>query len=584
MSAQQPDGSTAVHIDSIIVRGNARQAVPVVLADFGIRPGDLVTRRNIQRGLKRLYATRQYDDIVIFARGADPSHATLIVDVVERPFIIKYEFRGLQHASAGTVRDSARLEPRTPLSPASVYEAEARIRSELARRGYVRARIDTSLVPTDRAGEYKLIFNIEEGRRIVVARLDFEGNGAVRDGDLRSAMTVRPEGFLWWKKGEFREEDYNRDLESNLARFYGSKGYLDFQVLGDTMIVDPETGKTHVVVRVSEGPQYRVADFQIEGNSHFPSEILEARYNLGGGSLLSGLPLLGGGPSDEDPVFDTGEWREATDRVRRLHTNSGYLYVQVEPIMERLPDGEDGNPRVALKWRITENELALVSLVGIGGNTTTHERVIRERVVMLPGDVYAENRVVSSYQTIQGLGFFEPLPPQDALDVRPNDVGNINVTFKVKERQTGNINFGASLSPTGGVAGFLGYEQPNLFGQAKVGRFRWIFGSRTNDIELGYTDPSVFGSRNSLGMSIRSSRDRFSFVGLGRRRQTGGRIRYGTPLFGSRWTRVSLSYSLFRDDYDDQDQDELDFDQRQLLSIGTRSSIELRIARDTRNH
>ena len=203
---------------------------------------------------------------------------------------------------------------------------------------------------------------------------------------------------------------------------------------------------------------------------------------------------------------------------------------------------------------------------------------------MLPGDVYAENRVVSSYQTIQGLGFFEPLPPQDALDVRPNDVGNINVTFKVKEKQTGNINFGASLSPTGGVAGFLGYEQPNLFGQAKVGRFRWIFGSRTNDIELGYTDPSVLGSRNSLGMSIRSSRDRFSFVGLGRRRQTGGSIRYGTPLFGSRWTRVSLSYSLFRDDYDDQGEDELDFDQRQLLSIGTRSSIELRIARDTRNH
>ncbi len=182
-----------------------------------------------------------------------------------------------------------------------------------------------------------------------------------------------------------------------------------------------------------------------------------------------------------------------------------------------------------------------------------------------------------------GLGFFDPLPPQDALEIKPTEGGDIDVTMRVAERQTGNINFGSSISPATGVGGFIGYDDANLFGQAKQGHFRWLFGSRVNDIEVSYSDPSLFGSRKSLTVSLRNSRDRFSFVNLGRRRQTGGLIRFGTPFPGSRWTRITIGYSLFRDRFDS-GEEEIDITRRQLLSIGTRSSLQLGIAQDTRNH
>jgi len=582
LSAQQ-QGPFSVRIDSIHVTGNTRQATPVVLGDLGIRPGDVITTRNIQRGIQRLFATGQYQDVRVYAVESAAGRITLVVDVVEQPFIYGYSFQGVQHTGTGTIRDTAGLTPNAPLSPSAVHQAMHLLRKELSKRGYVRAQVDTSLVPGNRPGEYRLIFDVDEGRRLVVSAIHFEGNQAVSDGDLVGAMDVKPEGFLWWKTGEFREEDYQQDLQVNLVEFYGSRGFLDFQVLGDTMVVDPETGKTRLVVRVAEGEQYRVADFQIEGNEYFPKAVLEARYDMGQRSLLSRLPLVGGGGEEGDPVFNTQAWSEATDRVRQLYRNSGFLYAEIEPLVTPLSVEEGEDPRVRLTWRIRENERAFVNLVSIEGNTNTHERVIRDRVVMLPGDVYGDERLVNSYQTIQGLGFFEPLPPQDAVNIRPNEQGNINVTFRVKEKQTGNINFGASVSPTIGLAGFIGYEQPNLFGQAKSGRFRWVFGSRSNDIEIGYTDPSLFGSRNSFGISLRSSRDRFSFVGLGRRRQTGGSLSFGTPFLGSRWTRLTFRYSLFRDEFDS-DEEDLDLEQRQLLNIGTRSSFEIRISRDTRNH
>ncbi len=578
--------SRTVRVDSIQVRGNARQATPAVLSDLGIRPGDVVTLSAIQRGIHRLFSTQQYDDIAVYA-SQTPSQlagnsATLIVDVVERPYIVGYRFEGLKHTSGGTVRDTVGLESGKPLEPWRIHEAERLIKAELSKKGYVRARIDTALVRTQRPGEYRLVFKVDEGRRLVVAKIEFEGNQALSDDELIGALSVKPEGFWWWKSGEFREEEYRKDLDVNLVEFYGEHGYLDFRVLGDSMVVDPESGKTKLVIRVEEGKRYRIAGFEIEGNDFFPTEMLKARFKPRKTSLLGKLPLFGGG-AEGDPIFNTRQWQDATDKVRQLYRNSGFLYAEVRPIVERLPDGPEGDARVRLKWRIRENQQAYVNLVNIRGNTTTHERVIRDRLTLLPGDVYGDERVVSSYQTVQGLGFFEPLPPNEAIDIQQAEVGKINVSFRVKEKQTGNINFGASLSPSSGMAGFVGYEQPNLFGQAKSGRFRWIFGARTSDIELSYTDPSVLGSRNSVSVTLRNSRDRFSFVGLGRRRQTGGSIAVGTPLFGARWTRISVRYSLFRDDYESGLAD-LDLEQRQLLNIGTRSSLELQIARDTRNH
>jgi len=584
--AQGQTVDRTVRVDSLRVEGNLRQATPVILSDLGIRPGDVVSITNVQRGIHRLFSSGHFDDIQIYAIDNAVGGVTLLVEVIERPLIIGYRFQGLEHTSGGSIRDTVGLAANTPLDPSRVFEAKFQIRSELSKKGYVRAQIDTALVPTERPGEYRFIFEVDEGRRLVVAGIEFRGNEALTDYELIGAMDVQPEGFWWWDGGEFREDAYEEDLRLDLVEFYGSRGYIDFRVLDDSMVVDPNTGKTILLITVDEGRQYRVAGFEIEGNEHFPTPLLEARYQPGSRSLLSRLPLIGGGGDDlgVDPVFDTHAWQEATDKIIQLYRNSGFLYAEINPIVEQLPDGEDGLPRVRLKWQITENEQAKVNLVNIAGNTTTHERVIRDRLSLLPGDVYGDDRLIASYQTVQGLGFFEPLPPQEALNMRPEpETGDINVTFKVKEKQTGNINFGASLSPSSGIAGFIGYEQPNLFGQAKVGRFRWVFGSRTNDIEVGYTDPAILGSRNSLGLSLRSSRDRYNFVGLGRRRQTGGSIVFGMPLFNARWTRLSIGYSLFRDEYDS-NEDALDLLQRQLLNVGTRSTVDIRITRDTRNH
>ena len=144
-------------------------------------------------------------------------------------------------------------------------------------------------------------------------------------------------------------------------------------------------------------------------------------------------------------------------------------------------------------WEIIEGRLATVGQVAIRGNTHTHENIIRNQLVVIPGDVYSEDLLLQSYRRISGLGFFEtPVPLPDM--VPDPETGEVDITFEVKEKQTGSVNFGTSLGGYGGLAGFLGYDEPNLFGRAKAGHLRWEFGRYSNNFEASYSDPSIMNS------------------------------------------------------------------------------------------
>lgn len=286
------------------------------------------------------------------------------------------------------------------------------------------------------------------------------------------------------------------------------------------------------------------------------------------------------------PAFDRSAWEAATGRLSDLYANSGYIYAQVVPQETRrtLPDGT----RVLdLAWNIQEGQVATINKINIVGNDVTHERVIRDAIVLLPGQVFNRDALVRSYQNIGNLGFFQqPMAPPDVQrtpcpdGVQPLECPpDVNVTFRVEERRTGNINFGASLGQGTGVGGFLGLEEPNLFGRGKRGRLQWQFGKNINDFTLSYTDPAIRESRISGTVSVYDSRQRYTVRDLGRRRQTGATLQLGFPFFGSRYTRLFTSYGLQRIRYSEGSSD---IQQRFICNNCTRSTLGSSIVRDTR--
>ena len=541
--AQAPVNGRCSTPDSIAVRGNTRISESTIRSDAGLTGGTALNFRAVQKAMETLFATGEYEDVQALCEVASNGRTTLALVLRERPVLESIDLVGFKIVSKKSATDSIDLPIGRAVDPSTVAKLVARVDSLYEKAGYYLARVTVDTTRHD--DKVKLVVRVAEGSRLAVSGVRIEGNHKLSDKEIARAMKTRPEGFLWFRRGEFDEDKYVGDLGERVPALYAKQGFIDFQVLRDTVVIDRAHGKALLDLTVEEGPQYHVGSFDPSGNKRFSSEEIKQFY-----------PFTGEGPSltqrardivtrtrrAPKDVFDRAKWDDATQKLRTAYSNEGYIYAQIRPVVERRVAVGDSTPTVDLRWEIEEARPAIVNRIEIAGNDFTSDACIRDQLVILPGDVFNQDRLLRSYQNIANLGFFEtPLPTPDTKTA--NDQGDIDVVFRVKEKKTGNVNFGASVGGNS-VGGFVGLEQPNLFGLCKKGSLQWQFGKYVQDFQLSYTDPAIQGSRISGTVSAYDSRPRYSIAGFGRPRRIGGSLQLGFPLPRSPFARLFASYGL----------------------------------------
>jgi outer membrane protein insertion porin family len=537
LSAQDTPPPPPPPIDSIVVEGAQRVPPAQVIATSGLVLQQRPSYRDIQSAVSALFRSGQYDDVQVDQRLSNGKFV-LVLRVVERPLQGLWDVNGNDKVPLRDISDRIRLVEGRPIDRAAVQHARFAIDSLYRERGYFGAQVSVRADPQP-DGRMLVTYDIVEGSRIVVSRVQVEGSKAYRPDEIVDHMATRPEGFWWWQNGEYDEDKLEEDMRAKLPAWYASVGHIDFQVTGDSLVADSTRGKGVIMMTVDEGPQYRVGTFDMTGNRRYSREELMGFFPFGtvgeDGRVKSQTP------------FDRTRWEKATEQLQSLYANTGYIYSQVVPeeVRRTTPEGQHF---VDLRWTIREGQVATVNRINIVGNDVTHEPVIREAIVLLPGQVFNRDLLLRSWQNIGNIGFFQqPLP---APDVQPSENRvDVDITFRVEERRTGNVNFGASLGQGTGVGGFLGLEEPNLFGRGKRGRLQWQFGRNIRDFNLSYTDPNIKESRISGTVSVFDSRARYVVGDLGRRQARGFNLQAGFPFLSRMYTRLFVNYGLQRIEY-----------------------------------
>jgi len=374
--------------DSIVAIGGKRNSAATIIQISGLSVGRPMSYRDVQRAIQSLYSTGQFDDVVITQSRTPAGKTVLVIQVRERPQLIKWALRGVERLPERTVRDKVQIAEGRPLDPAAVARSRSRIDSLYRAKGYYLARSTTHFVYERDSSAVRVIFDVEEGRRVAIAQVQVDGNTHFPDAEIVGNMKSKPEGFWWFQSGDYDEDKLAEDVRQRLPAFYGKRGFVDFQVLDDTLLVNEGTGKAALVIRVSEGDPYRLGTFEIVGNRRFSTEEIETFYPFREEQRAGVLGLGGRRPNT---YFDDEQWQDATRKLQTLYYNNGYIYVNVRPDVIRRTDAE-GKPVVDLRWVITEGQPAIVSHVEIRVNDVTHERVIREAIVVVPGDVFLRMR------------------------------------------------------------------------------------------------------------------------------------------------------------------------------------------------
>jgi len=543
--AQETPGPLTTVIDSIDVVGARRVARSQIVALAGIPVGQEITYRDVQRAIGALYGSGQFQDVHV-EQGEVDGRRILRITVVEQPLLLGWSVRGVERLTVRSVRGRVRLEEGRPYDPAAAAKSLAGIDSLYRKEGFYRSSVGVRQLPQD-DGSIRVVFDVDEGRRVAISQIEIEGNTQFTDGQVAGKMKTGPEGFWWFQQGDYDEPELERDVRERLPAFYASHGFIDFRVLRDTLIVNEATGKGRLVLEVQEGDPYEVGTFEILGNRRFSAEQLQQFYPFGANRAGRGFLGLGGGGGDRR--FDDERWTDATRQVQTLYGNNGYLYADVRPVTSRRT-ADDGTKFVDLRWQIVEGEPATIRKVEIVGNSITHESVVRRATFpLVPGDVFRQDALIAAYQNVSNLGFFQQ--PVEIPQIRPTDNRvDVDVVFRVEERRTGNINFGASVGQGTGLGGFIGLDEPNVLGRGKRVQFQWQFGRNIQDFNVTYSDPAIRGSLISGSFSLHSTRLRYTIADLGRIQTRGGSVQLGFPFFGSRYTRLLTSYTLEQSDYD----------------------------------
>src|SRR3569832_1644462 len=174
-----------------IVKGTERIDGSAIGSYLPIQEGDTVAGQRIDLAAKTLFRTDLFSDVQITLQGTD-----LIVKVVENPIVNQVVFEG-EHALAETkLRGEVTIHPRSIFTKARVQADVARIVELYRRAGRITATVTHKLVAQPQK-RVDLVFEIDEGAKTGVSRINILGNKAFSDNDLRDVVVTKESN--WWR-------------------------------------------------------------------------------------------------------------------------------------------------------------------------------------------------------------------------------------------------------------------------------------------------------------------------------------------------------------------------------------------------
>ncbi len=483
----------AIRIRDIRVEGATSSSPSAIIAFSGLHVGDILTSTSdaVSKAIKNLFERRLFSDVKIYAENIDATGATIIIRVKEYQRIGNVTITGNDEISEKDLKDLVTVRTGDIASPYDLDRSREKMKAKYAEEGYLFSKITAIQSPSADTGRVDVVFNIEEGPEVKIGTINFQGNSAVASSDLKGAMEDVKEKSWWqiWRSSKFDRKKLKSD-ETRIVDYYRSQGYIDAGVVGDSIGINPVTGRTDVRINVTEGKRVYLRSVSITGNTVYPSEVLMRRLDVETGVPYNQLQL--------EKNLNGNE--EQTD-VHSLYLDNGYLTFNAQLNEQRVSEDT-----VDVTIKIAEGGQSTIRYVTIVGNTKTKDKVIRRELYTRPGETFSKAAVIRSLRNLANLNYFNPERLQP--DVQPVDATSVDLTYNVEEKPSDTFNASVGLSSQG-LSGSLGVSftnfsiaEPLLGGAGQILNFNWEFGTYQKTFSLGFTEPYLFDDPTSLGGSL----------------------------------------------------------------------------------
>jgi outer membrane protein insertion porin family len=426
-------------LKDIRVEGLQRTDAGTVFASLPFRVGDTYTDEKGAAGLRALFATGLFKDVRIDVDGT-----VLVVIVEERPVIAAIDFVGLKEFDKDPLLKSLRdfgIGEGQPFDKALADRAEQELKRQYLTRSLYGAEVVTTVTPQER-NRVNLTFTVTEGTAAKISEIRIVGNHVFPESTLKGLFELNDGSWLdfYTKADRYSRVKLDADLEK-LRAYYQNRGYLEFNVESTQVAISPDKQDITITINVSEGQIYTVTGVKLEG------EYLGKEDDFK--TLVTIKP---GEPYRAEAVADTT--RNFTD----LFGTFGYAFAKVDS----RPEIDRATGQVMLTLVADPQRRVYVRRINISGNTRTRDEVIRREFRQFESSWYDGRKIKLSRDRVDRLGYFTEVTV-DTAEV-PGTLDQVDLTYTVKEKPTGNLQLGAGFSSADRLSLSASIKQDNIFG------------------------------------------------------------------------------------------------------------------------
>jgi outer membrane protein insertion porin family len=506
---QQPPQRLVENVDII---NNRRLRKEDILYYIQTRPGDVYNAAQVQRDLQTLLALNFFDKTATRVTIADGPRGgvDVIFEVKELPIIRDIQFEGLHSLAESDILKEFRerrigIAKESIEDPVKVKNAARLLKEMLAAKGHPNGTVTAELAHVSATSD-AITFKINEGPRVRVAEIRFEGSKVFKGSKLREQMKYVKEAGLVTR---FRDADIldREKLDYDLRRvdnYMRSRGYLQarhgepkieglgprrtgFPVLPLPFLSSVDD-TLRITVPIIDGKLYRLGDLKVEGNSIFSDQVIKAVIGLQKGDVANGEKIS----------------KALFENLKKAYGAQGFIQYTAD-ITPSFKDNPQNPEEGIADFTVTIDEGKQFTLRRLEfiGNTFTRDNVLRREVLLNEGDIYNQSAFEYSIVRLNQLGYFNPIDKDKDADFKTNEEeGLVDVNIKVTEKGRQQIQFNGGISGIGGSFFGLQYSTNNLFGRGEVLTFDLAFGNRQRSFQFSFTEPYIRNRPISAGFSV----------------------------------------------------------------------------------
>ena len=521
--------STPAHaqvvVSEIQVIGNRRVEPETVRSYLKFTTGDVYDAGRVDQSLRALFATGLFADVEIFRDGN-----VVRVRVEENPVINQVAFEGNSEVDTNTLQAEVQLKPRSIYTRARVQADVQRILDVYSRQGRYAANVEPKIIELEQ-NRVNLVFEITEGSATKVKSINFIGNRAFSDAQLRDIISTTQAGWFDFLSGTSIYDPDRMNLDRELLRqYYLKNGYADARVISANAELDRDGSGFFLTFTIEEGELY-----------HFGNIVIDSSLTGLDAASLSGDLLTYSGDVYNGSLLD-----KTVERLTLAVAERGFAFARVRP--RATPDMYART--IAINYVIDEGPRVYIERINISGNERTKDYVIRREFRLAEGDAFNPLMVDRAEKRLKALGFFKAVEVKRRPGSAPD---RVVLDVQVTEQSTGELSFGAGYSTAEGVIGDVSISERNLLGNGQFIRLRVGGSIERAQVDLSFTEPRFLDRNLSAGFDLYhkelDQRDQSGF----RSRKSGGQVRLGFPLSEDLW--MQTSYSLSRDQIFDVEDD-----------------------------